>query len=44
MALRVLPYLFYGEGHAYATPFTGSGTEESVARMSRDDLTKFHQT
>jgi zinc protease len=43
MALRVLPYLFYGEGHAYATPFTGSGTEESVAKMLRDDLTKFHQ-
>ena len=26
-ALRVLPGLVYGEGHAYALPFSGSGTE-----------------
>jgi len=43
MALRVMPALLYGEGHAYSTPFTGSGTEESVKKMTRDDLVKFHQ-
>ncbi len=44
MALRVFPGLLYGEGHAYATPWTGSGTEESTARITRDDLVKFHRT
>ncbi|HEX6105249.1 MAG TPA: insulinase family protein, partial [Gemmatimonadales bacterium] len=44
MALRVLPRLLYGEGHAYANPWTGSGTEESTQRISRDDLVRFHRT
>jgi zinc protease len=44
MALRVFPGLLYGEGHAYANPWTGSGTEESTARITRDDLIKFHRT
>jgi zinc protease len=44
MALRVMPRLIYGSGHAYAIPFTGSGTEESVAKITREDLVKFHQT
>jgi zinc protease len=44
MALRVFPGLLYGDGHAYATPWTGSGTEESTARITRDDLVKFHRT
>ncbi|MBA3259581.1 MAG: insulinase family protein, partial [Gemmatimonadales bacterium] len=44
MALRVLPGLLYGEGHAYANPWTGSGTEASTARIGRDDLVKFHRT
>ncbi len=44
MALRVLPKLLYGEGHAYSTPFTGSGTEESAKKMTRDDVVKFHQS
>ena len=34
MALRVLPKLIYGEGHAYAQPLTGSGTEESIRANS----------
>ena len=42
MALRVLPKLLYGEGHAYSLPFSGSGTEESVAKITRADLTGFH--
>lgn len=44
MALRILPKLIYGEGHAYSNPFSGSGTEESVASISRADVVKFHQT
>ena len=44
MALRVFPKLLYGEGHAYGTPFTGSGTETSVQEITRDDLVQFHET
>ncbi|HDZ11895.1 MAG TPA: insulinase family protein, partial [Bacteroidetes bacterium] len=44
MALRVFPKLLYGANHAYGNPLTGSGTEESVVRISRKDLIKFHQT
>ncbi len=43
MGLRILPKLLYGKGHAYSNPFTGSGTEESVNKIVRDDLVKFHQ-
>ena len=43
VALRVLPGLLYGAGHAYAQPFTGSGTEASVNAMTRTDLVNFHQ-
>ena len=42
MALRVFPALLYGKGHAYGNPLTGSGTSESVAKMTRNDLIKFH--
>ena len=44
MALRVFPKFLYGAGHAYGNPFTGSGTEESVGKLTREDLSKFHQT
>jgi zinc protease len=44
MALRVFPRLLYGEGHAYGLPLTGSGTEESVARIDLVDLQAFHST
>ncbi|MCR4416732.1 MAG: insulinase family protein [Ignavibacteria bacterium] len=44
MALRVFPKILYGENHAYGNPMTGSGTEESVKKITRDDLIKFHQT
>ena len=30
--------LVYGAGHPYAIPFTGSGTEASIASLTRDDL------
>jgi predicted Zn-dependent peptidase len=41
-ALRVMPPLLYGEGHPYAIPFTGSGTEASIASVTREDLVNFH--
>ena len=44
MALRVFPLLLYGSGHAYGIPLTGSGTEESVARLRRENLIEFHRT
>ena len=44
MALRVLPRLMYGENHAYGLPLTGSGSEESVAEITRDTLVKYHRT
>jgi zinc protease len=44
MSLRVFPALIYGKAHAYGNPLTGSGTEASVAKLTRDDLVKFHST
>jgi zinc protease len=43
MGLRVLPGLLYGPGHPYAVPFTGSGTEATVAKLTREDLVAFHR-
>ncbi|MBS0194332.1 MAG: insulinase family protein [Proteobacteria bacterium] len=39
LAMRLLPPLMYGAGHPYAIPVSGSGTENSVAAMTRADLT-----
>ena len=44
MAFRVLPGLLYGPGHAYAVPWTGTGTEESASRITRSDVEAFHDT
>ena len=44
MALRVMPPILYGAGNAYGVPFTGSGTSDSVSKITREDLEKFHQT
>ncbi|MGY1408036.1 M16 family metallopeptidase [Luteimonas sp. A611] len=41
MAMRVLPALLYGAGHPYGAP--GSGTEDSIAALGRDDLLDFHR-
>ncbi|UXI68443.1 M16 family metallopeptidase [Tahibacter amnicola] len=43
LALRVLPPLVYGEGHPYAIPLTGSGTEASVKALTRADLESWHR-
>jgi zinc protease len=42
MALRVVPGLIYGKGHAYSVPFTGTGTEASIRKMTREDLARWH--
>lgn len=44
MGLRVFPGLLYGANHAYGAPLTGSGTEASVSKLTREDLAKFHDT
>ena len=44
MAQRVFPRLLYGEGHAYGLPSSGSGYEDTVAKITVDDLVKFHRT
>ncbi len=41
LALRILPPLIYGKGHAYAVPFTGSGTEVSIKSLTDKDLRSF---
>jgi zinc protease len=44
MALRVFPRVVFGEGHAYANPWSGSGTEASAQKITREDLVEFHRT
>jgi len=41
LALRTLPPLLYGQGHAYGIPFTGTGTEAAIKSLTADDLTGF---
>lgn len=43
LAMRVLPPVLYGAGHPYAIPFSGSGTEESIAALQRQDLVDFQR-
>ncbi len=44
MAQRLLPGLLYGQNHPYGGPLTGTGTTESVGKLTRADLVKFHET
>ncbi|WMJ71249.1 pitrilysin family protein [Stenotrophomonas sp. 24(2023)] len=43
VALRVLPPLLYGKGHPYAIPFSGTGDEDAIAALTRQDLVDFHR-
>jgi len=43
-ALRILPGLIFGDNHAYGVPLTGSGTEQSITSLSRDDLINYRDT
>src|SRR3954447_320858 len=42
MALRALPPILFGPAHAYGVPLTGSGTEESIGGLTREDMVRFH--
>ena len=42
MAGRVLPRMVYGESHGYG--MTASGFETTVAKLTREDIVKWHQT
>lgn len=42
MALRALPPILFGPGHAYGSPLTGSGTEQTVQALAREDMSAFH--
>ena len=44
MGIRILPGLLYGDAHPYAQPLTGSGTENSVKAIQRQDLVAYHET
>lgn len=44
MALRIFPKFIYGEGHAYSQPLTGSGYEDEVEKLTREDMLKFYDT
>lgn len=44
MALRVMTKYLYGEGHPYSNPYTGSGFEETVDKLTRADVQKFYDT
>jgi zinc protease len=43
MINRVMPRLIYGEGHAYANPSSGTGTEEAVKGFTGKELGAFYQ-
>lgn len=43
IATRTLPPILYGKGHPYGGPQTGSGYSETVATISKADVTAFHQ-
>ncbi|MFQ5671423.1 MAG: M16 family metallopeptidase, partial [Acidobacteriota bacterium] len=42
IAFRIMPALLYGENHPYGQPLTGSGTEETIRAIRRDDLVQAH--
>lgn len=44
IAARALPSLIYGENSPYGRPFSGTGTEEVVSSLTRDDLVQEHAT
>ena len=44
MALRALPPILFSSPHAYGVPLTGSGTEESVGALTREQAAEFHST
>jgi len=44
LAQRLLPVLIYGKGHPYGNPLTGSGTEASLATITRESVMQFYNS
>jgi predicted Zn-dependent peptidase len=44
LAARTLPVLLYGPAHPYGRPTSGTGEEEAIRRLTRDDLVRFHRS
>ncbi|MGI0117514.1 M16 family metallopeptidase [Zooshikella sp. RANM57] len=44
MAMRILPELLYGKQHPYSTPWTASGREDDIKKVTPAQLKQFHQT
>ncbi len=44
MALRVMNKYLYGDGHPYGNPFTGTGFEDTVEKLTREDVLNFYTT
>jgi zinc protease len=44
IASRAMPGILFGTQHPYGKPFTGSGDPAVVRALTRDELTRFHQT
>jgi zinc protease len=44
VAFRALPSLIYGTAHPYGGPQTGTGDEEAVRKLTRDDIVAFHSS
>ncbi len=40
---RIAPELLFGEGHAYANPTSGSGTEAAVSSLTSAELSTFYR-
>ncbi len=43
LASRLMPLAIYGADSPYGMPLTGSGDEASIAKLTRDDLARFHR-
>ncbi|WP_149303029.1 M16 family metallopeptidase [Pareuzebyella sediminis] len=44
MALRVMNKYLYGEDHPYSNPYSGTGYEKTVEKLTRKDVQKFYDT
>ncbi|MEW5807220.1 MAG: pitrilysin family protein [Acidobacteriota bacterium] len=42
-SFKVFLKTLYGANHPYGQPFTGSGTEQSISSISREDLVKYYE-
>ncbi|WP_228236512.1 M16 family metallopeptidase [Allomuricauda sp. M10] len=44
MALRAMNKYMYGDDHPYSSPYTGTGYEDGVAKLTRNDVVDFYNT